>query len=279
MEKIIEISCLEHIYPDKTSVELCGLEFSVEKGEKVAILGPNGGGKTTLIKHIIGLLSSKKGNVKVFGFDPSKDFNKIRYKIGIVFQNAEEQLLGPTVIEDVMFSPLNYGYNKQIAREMSESILDRLNIYHLKDKIIHYLSGGEKRKVALAGALVMNPELLILDEPFVALDLKAQKELIKLINSISEERRMSVVVSTHDVSLVCEFADMMYLISSKNKISKKGKPSEIFKLDDELSHYNLEKPPILKLFNALKAKGIDIGNPLTIEEAANIIAGVINTRL
>lgn len=278
MEKIIEISCLEHIYPDKTTVEICGLEFTVEKGEKVAILGPNGGGKTTLIKHITGLLSSKKGNVKVFGVDPSKEFHKIRHKIGIVFQNAEEQLIGPTVIEDIMFSPLNYGYNKQIAKDMAEAILDRLNIYHLKDKIIHYLSGGEKRKVALAGALVMNPELLILDEPFAALDLKAQKELIQLINSISSERGLSVVVSTHDVGLVCEFADMMYLISSKHKISQKGRPSEIFTLDDELNKYNLEKPPILKLFNALKAKGIDIGNPLTIEEAADIIACVINTR-
>ncbi|MEI7474265.1 MAG: energy-coupling factor ABC transporter ATP-binding protein [bacterium] len=278
MEKIIEISCLEHIYPDKTVIELCGLEFTVEKGEKVALLGPNGGGKTTLIKHITGLLSSKTGNIKVFGVDPSKDFGKIRHKIGVVFQNAEEQLLGPTVIDDVMFSPLNYGYNKQIAKDMAEAILDRLNIFHLKDKVIHYLSGGEKRKVALAGALIMNPELLILDEPFAALDLKAQRELIKLINSISAEKGLSVVVSTHDVELVCEFADTMYLISSKNKISKKGKPTEIFALDDELNHYNLEKPPILKLFSALKSQGIDIGTPLTIEDAAAVIADVINSK-
>src|SRR3989339_883831 len=98
MNKIVEISCFEHVYPDKTRVEICGIEFIVNKGEKVAILGPNGGGKTTLIKHILGVLTPSKGQIRVFGSDPAKDFKKIRQRMGVVLQSVDEQLIGPTVI-------------------------------------------------------------------------------------------------------------------------------------------------------------------------------------
>lgn len=200
MNKIVEITCFEHLYPDKTKIELCGIEFIVDKGEKVAILGPNGGGKTTLIKHILGLLTPSQGKVRVFGLDPYKNFNKIRHRIGVVLQSVDEQLIGPTVIDDIMFSPLNYGYSRQEAFKLAYGIMERLDIFHLKDKLIHYLSGGEKRKVALAGALVLNPELLVLDEPFSNLDLKSQRELIFLMNDVCREKEISVVISTHDVN-------------------------------------------------------------------------------
>ena len=152
MEKIIEISCFEHVYPDKTKIELCGIEFIVCKGEKVALLGPSGGGKTTLIKHVLGLLTPSHGEIRVFGVDPYKEYNKIKKRIGVVLQNVDEQLIGPTVLEDVMFSPLNYGHSQEESKEMALKILEQFGISDLKDKIIHYLSGGEKRKVALAGA-------------------------------------------------------------------------------------------------------------------------------
>ena len=248
MTNVIEIRCLEHIYPDKTRIELCGIEFTVDKGEKVAVLGPNGSGKTTLIKHILGLLTPSNGEIKVFNINPSKNFDQIRSKIGIVMQNVEEQLIGPTVLEDIIFSPLNYGYSRRESIELAEKIMAELEITHLKSKIIHYLSGGEKRKVALAGALILNPELLVLDEPFSSLDIKSQKELINIINCFAKEKQMSIVISTHDVEMVAEFADTMYLIS-KNHISRKGSPSEIFSLDKELADYNLEEPAIAKLFN------------------------------
>jgi cobalt/nickel transport system ATP-binding protein len=276
MDKIVEISCLEHIYPDKTKVELCGIEFTVNKGEKVAVLGPNGGGKTTLIKHMLGMLSPSQGQIRVFGVDPAKDFDKIRQRMGVVLQSVEEQLIGPTVLEDIIFSPLNYGYSKAASIEMASEIMQSLEITHLKNKIIHYLSGGEKRKVALAGALVLNPELLILDEPFSGLDLRSQRELINLINKISDEKCISVVISTHDVELVAEFADTMYLISSKKRISRKGTPQEILNLKDELENYNLEEPGIVKLFNLLKEEGFDLGKPITVQEARNILVQNLN---
>lgn len=272
MEKIIEISCFEHVYPDKTKIELCGIEFIVCKGEKVALLGPSGGGKTTLIKHVLGLLTPSHGEIRVFGVDPYKEYNKIKQRIGVVLQNVDEQLIGPTVLEDVMFSPLNYGHSKEESKQMALKILEQFGISDLKDKIIHYLSGGEKRKVALAGALVLSPELLVLDEPFSGLDVCSEKEFIKLINKICEEMRISVVISTHNVELVSEFADTMYLISSKNRLSTKGSPREILYMEEELKNYSLEEPTIVKLINMLKKTGFNPKTyPINVEEAVEAL--------
>lgn len=272
MEKIIEINCFEHIYPDKTKIELCGIEFIVVKGEKVALLGPSGGGKTTLIKHILGLLTPSHGEIRVFGLDPYKEYDKIRQKIGVVLQNVDEQLIGPTVLEDVMFSPLNYGCSKNESEEMALKILEQFGILDLKDKIIHYLSGGEKRKVALAGALVLCPELLVLDEPFAGLDIKSEREFVNLINKTCAEMQISVVISTHNVELVSEFADTMYLISSQNRLSTKGSPREVLYLEEALKNYNLEEPTIVKLFHALKKTGFDYeNNPINVDEAVEIL--------
>ncbi len=269
MDKIVEINCLEHIYSDKTKVEICGIELAVNSGEKVAVLGPSGSGKTTILKHITGLLSPSNGTVRVFGVDPSKEYSKIRNKIGVILQNVEEQLIGPTVLEDVMFSPLNYGYSRKESGEMAENILSELDITHLKDKIIHYLSGGEKRKVALAGALVMNPELLVLDEPFSGLDIKTERSYVRIINDICRKKRISVIISTHNVETIADFADTIYLISSKNNISRKGTPKELFSSPEELDSFNLEEPAVIKLFNRLKENGIDVEIPTTLDEALN----------
>ncbi|OGI04250.1 MAG: hypothetical protein A2Y25_09250 [Candidatus Melainabacteria bacterium GWF2_37_15] len=271
MEKIVEINCLEHIYPDRTRLEICGIELFVGRGERVAVLGPSGSGKTTLLKHIVGLLTPSNGLVKVFGVDPAKEYKKIRQKIGVILQNVEEQLIGPTVLEDVMFSPLNYGYSKEQAEQMAEKVLSELEITHLKHKIIHYLSGGEKRKVALAGALVMKPELLVLDEPFAGLDIKTEKTYIKLIKDYSQENNISVIVSLHNVELVSEFADTVYLISSRDNAIKKGTPAEIFSQPAELQKFNLEEPVMVKLFNRLKQSGLDVKIPVNVDEATQII--------
>ncbi len=276
MDRIIEINCLEHIYPDKTKIEICGIELVVNSGEKVAVLGPSGSGKTTILKHITGLLSPSNGTVRVFGVDPSKEYPKIRNKIGVILQNVEEQLIGPTVMEDVMFSPLNYGYGAQKSREMAEKILSELDIMYLKNKIIHYLSGGEKRKVALAGALVMNPELLVLDEPFSGLDMKTERAYVDLINDFCRQRPISIIISTHNVEIITDFADTVYLISSKNNISRKGTPKELFSQPQELEKFNLEEPALVKLFNRLKQNNVDIEIPVNLDEAVNFLLAKIN---
>ncbi|MEW5819050.1 MAG: energy-coupling factor ABC transporter ATP-binding protein [Cyanobacteriota bacterium] len=279
MNKIIEVKCFEHTYSDKTTVELCGIDFVVNAGEKVAILGPNGGGKTTLIKHILGLLKpNKQGLIKVFDIDPTTDFNKIRHKIGVVLQSVEEQLIGPTVLDDILFAPLNYNYPREEALKIANEAMELLDITHLKDKIIHYLSGGEKRKVALAGALVLKPELLVLDEPFSGLDVKSQVELVNIINNISNKNNITVVLTSHDVNLVYQFADTLYLIST-NKMSQKGTPKEIFAQKELIESFNLYQPAILQLFSNLKEQGINLGSPISIEEAVEILKNTLKQHI
>src|SRR4030042_5312350 len=178
-ERIVELDCITHIYPDMTKVQICGLEFVVNRGERVGILGANGCGKTTLLKHLVGVLIPKEGRIRVFGADPGKEFPVVRARIGVVMQDVDEQILGPTVYDDVLFAPLNYGVPKAQAEALAKDVIERLNIESLRGKIVHYLSGGEKKKVALAGALILEPELLILDEPFPGLDPKSKRDLIR----------------------------------------------------------------------------------------------------
>lgn len=177
-----------------------------------------------------------------------------------------------------MFSPLNYGYSPQKAREMAENILNELGISHLKDKIIHYLSGGEKRKVALAGALVMSPELLVLDEPFSGLDMKSQHTYVRLIDDYSRQKGISVILSTHDIELTVDFADTIYLISSQNKLFLKGSPKELFCQPKELEKFNLEPPAILDLFVRLKEKNVNTEIPTTVDEAVDLLLAKLNVQ-
>jgi len=187
-ERLVEVECITHVYPDMTKVQICGLEFIVNQGERVGILGSNGCGKTTLLKHLLGILIPKEGSVRVFGMDPVREYSKIRERIGVVMQDVDEQILGPTVYDDVLFAPLNYGIPKDRAEAMAKVVIERLNIENLQGKIVHYLSGGEKKKVALAGALVLEPALLILDEPFTGLDPMSRRDLIQTLNELNREK-------------------------------------------------------------------------------------------
>ena len=133
-ERIVEIDCITHIYPDMTKIQICGLEFTVNQGERVGILGANGCGKTTLIKHLLGILMPKEGSVRVFGLDPVKEYSKIRERVGVVMQDVDEQILGPTVYDDVLFAPLNYGIPKIRAEAMAKEAIERLNIESIQRK-------------------------------------------------------------------------------------------------------------------------------------------------
>ena len=186
-DEVVRVSCVRHSYEDGTSVHLCGLDFVAMRGTRTVLLGPNGSGKTTLIYHVLGLLRAQEGLVNVFGVDPSKEWAAIRRRIGVVLQNVDEQLLMPTVADDVAFSPRQYGLPESEVHERVGNALNLLGIAELAERVPHDLSGGEKRKVALAGALVMEPELLVLDEPFEGLDPAARVSLVALI-----ERRPAV---------------------------------------------------------------------------------------
>ena len=266
-KKIVEIDCITHVYPDMTKVQICGLEFIVNQAERVGILGANGCGKTTLIKHLLGILMPREGSVKVFGMDPAKEYAKIRQRVGVVMQDVDEQILGPTVYDDILFAPLNYGVPKDRAEAMARGVIERLNIEALERKIVHYLSGGEKKKVALAGALVMEPDLLILDEPFTGLDSKSRRDLIQILKDLNREKGITLIMTLHEVELVSEATDIVYLMHGHGDLSERGTPEEIFGRFQDLESYNLEEPSLAKLFRGLKEEGLDFGNPLRVEEA------------
>lgn len=241
MTEIVKVHCLKHTYIDQTVVDICGLDFIVNQGEKVAVLGPNGCGKTTLLKHILGMLRPQDGSVEVFGKDPTKEFDQIRKKIGVVLQDVDEQIIGPTVYDDILFAPLNYGYSLKDATIKADGIIEKLGIKHLINRIPHYLSGGEKKKVALAGAMVLEPELLIMDEPFSNLDIKSQDELIEMIHLFSSDYNSTFIISLHDISLVEKIADTLYLMGQGGQLSQKGKPKEILANEALLVKYNLKR--------------------------------------
>jgi cobalt/nickel transport system ATP-binding protein len=270
-EKIVEVDCITHVYPDMTKVQICGLDFIVNRGERVSILGANGCGKTTLLKHLLGVLVPKDGSVRVFGLDPGKEYKKIREKIGVVMQDVDEQILGPTVFDDILFAPLNYGVGRKKAEALAKEVMERLNIESIQGKIVHYLSGGEKKKIALAGALVMEPELLILDEPFTGLDPTSRRDLIKILNELNKEKGITFIMTLHEVDLVSEVSDILYLMHGHGDLSERGRPDEIFGRFKDLGSFNLEEPTLTKLFKGLKKEGLDFGDPLRIDEAIDSI--------
>jgi cobalt/nickel transport system ATP-binding protein len=270
-ERLVEVDCITHVYPDMTKVQICGLDFIVNRGERVCILGSNGCGKTTLLKHLLGVLVPRDGSVRVIDVDPGKDFQKIRERIGVVMQDVDEQILGPTVFDDILFAPLNYGLGKSKAEGKAKEVMERLNIEPIKGKIVHYLSGGEKKKVALAGALVMEPELLILDEPFTGLDPISRRDLVRILNELNREKGVTVIMTLHEVELVPEVTDILYLMHGHGDLSERGTPDEIFGRFRDLESFNLEDPTLTRLFKGLKREGIDFGLPLRIEEAIQAI--------
>jgi cobalt/nickel transport system ATP-binding protein len=271
-ETVVRVSCVKHSYEDGTHVDLCGLEFTADRGSRVAILGPNGSGKTTMLFHILGLLAPQEGTVSVFGVDPSSQWPAIRKRIGVVLQNVDEQLISPTVYDDVAFSPRQYGLPESEVREAVEAALALLGIEDLGVRVPHNLSGGEKRKVALAGALVMRPDLLVLDEPFEGLDPTSRRLLIDLLARLAEERDMTIVMSTHDIDTVPEFADYAYVLQQGGRIVLKGTPAEVFARVDLMAAGNIRPPILAELFARLRAQDPSApASALTVEDAVEAL--------
>ncbi|MBI3913978.1 MAG: ABC transporter ATP-binding protein [Chloroflexi bacterium] len=264
--EIVRVHCVRHVYEDKTEVNLCGLDMLVHEDERVAILGSNGSGKTTLLYHLVGLLRPLEGDVHVFGIEPHRAFAQIRERVGVVLQNVDAQIVGPTVYDDIAFSPRSYGFSESQVGRMVQEMLAELRIAHLKDRVPHYLSGGEKKKVALAGALVFYPQLLILDEPFTGLDPQSRDELMDILNHFNQEHHLALVVATHDVDLVPRVADRAYVLSQHGIVAE-GTPAQIFAQKELLRDARIEAPILAQLLNRLDGRdGEDL--PLDVDGAA-----------
>ncbi|HEX2987084.1 MAG TPA: ABC transporter ATP-binding protein, partial [Chloroflexota bacterium] len=205
MSRIVTATNVHHIYPDGTELHYDGIPFTADRGERIVLLGPNGSGKTTLLYHLLGLLKSSHGIVRVFGVDPARHFDRIRERIGVVLQDPDRQIIAPTVKDDIAFSPRNYGLPEDEVGRRVHEVAAQFEVEPLMDKVPQYLSGGEKTKVALAGALVMRPHLLVLDEPFEGLDTVAKSELAALLSRLHAERGISIIATTHEINLIPEF--------------------------------------------------------------------------
>jgi cobalt/nickel transport system ATP-binding protein len=268
-DEVVFVSCVSHSYEDGTQVRLCGLDFVARRGQRVAILGPNGAGKTTMLFHILGLLKAQEGVVRVFGTDPAACWKDIRRRIGVVLQNVEEQILAPTVAEDVAWSPRQYGLAEEDVEERVGHAMRLLGIEDLGWRVPHNLSGGEKRKVALAGALVMEPELLVLDEPFEGLDPRSRGELIALMARLAREQGTTIIMSTHDIDAVPEFADYAYVLEPGGHIALKGTPAEVFQDADAMVASNIRPPVLAELFARLRERDATVpAAALTVDQAA-----------
>lgn len=275
-EYIVSVKDVKFTYPAGVSA-LHGVSFDIKQGERIALLGPNGSGKSTLILLISGLLTPKSGEIKVFGQKTTaKDFQKFRSRIGIVFQDPDDQLFTPSVIEDVEYGPKNLKLPDQDVHERSAHVLDKMGITHLKDRPPHRLSFGEKKKVSLATALVLKPELLILDEPTANLDLVSRRGLIDTLNELSRAGT-TIIVSTHDAEAIPELADRIVVISHGEKLVE-GKTSEVLQDKQKLEASGLEPPTIVDLFGELKAQGYIDELPLTVAEGKEALLKLLKDK-
>ena len=214
---LVQLDNIEFSYENGPQV-LDGLNFSVEDGQRIVITGPNGTGKTTLFHLVLGLLKPSAGEIRAFGrqLRTEADFRECRNRTGLLFQDPDDQLFCPSVIEDVAFGPLNQGKTHGQARAIAEETLDALGILHLKDRVPYHLSGGEKRIAALATILSMRPELLLLDEPTAGLAPKAASRLLEILHAYPAR---AIVVISHDSSFI-EGIDGIRLILDRGRLSQ-----------------------------------------------------------
>lgn len=273
---IVEVKDVQFNYPGSVKA-IGGVSFGISKAERVAILGPNGSGKSTLILLMAGLLTPLKGEITVFNEKTSsKNFQKIRQRIGIVFQDPDDQLFTQSVIDDIEYGPKNLRLPENDVKDRSRQVLEKMGIQHLKDRPPHRLSFGEKKKVSLATALVMKPDLLILDEPTANLDLVSRRGLIGTLNELNREGT-TIIVSTHDVEALPELADRVIVIN-RGCLVGAGATSEVLQNQKLLESACLEPPAIVKLFTELQSKGVVQGIPLTVEEGLRELTNLANKK-
>ncbi len=269
---IIETQRLCYRYPEGTTA-LSGVDFIVQRGEAVAVLGANGAGKTTLLKHLNGLLTPTSGRVLVAGEEITKEnLLWVRRLVGLVFQNPDEQLFAPSVAEDVAFGPRNLGLSEDVVQHRVEEALRLVGMQGYEERAPHHLSYGEKKRVAIAGVLAMEPQVLVLDEPTSGLDPAGAEELVALLRRL-RRLGMSLVIATHDVDIVPELVDRVYLLH-RGRVVAVGTAEEVFTqvLAASPAKYNLRLPYVTQLLARLREMGFEVELKLTVEEAATEVA-------
>jgi cobalt/nickel transport system ATP-binding protein len=268
---IFEIENLTHEYSDGT-LALDNITLSFERAERIALLGTNGSGKTTLLNHLNGILKPTHGKILFDGaplkYD-AKSLLELRKRVGFVFQDPNDQLFAPTVKQDVAFGPLNLGYSTEKVKTIVDEALKTVGMGQFSEKPPHFLSLGQKKRVALAGVLAMQPEVIIMDEPTSNLDPRATSEILHLLLQLNKEKGITLLLATHDVDMVPLFANKLYILN-RGKLVAEGEPKKIFSDTEMIRKVNLRSPRLTHLFEVLKKNDnlpINAELPLTIGEA------------
>jgi len=266
---LIAFNNVTHTYSndkEKDTVSLANLNIDINNGDFIAVIGANGSGKSTFAKHLNGLLLPSKGDVYVDNYN-TKDKEKIweiRKKVGMVFQNPDNQLVATTVEDDIAFGLENIGMKEQEMRKRVEWALNLVDMSNLRNREPHLLSGGQKQKVVIAGALAMHTSYLVLDEPTSMLDPKGRKEILNTIKRLNQKEKITIIYITHFMSEAAEFNKIIVL--DKGKIVLTGSPKNIFMQANLLNKLNLELPQITMLARLLSENGLNIPPNIVNEE-------------
>ena len=276
---------LNYIYGKGTAFEqyaLKDINFEIQDGEFVGIIGHTGSGKSTLIQHLNGLIKATSGKIYFNGEDiyaPGYDLKKLRQKVGLVFQYPEHQLFEVDVLSDVCFGPKNQGLSVDEAKERAKEALHLVGLdesYYEKSPF--ELSGGQKRRVAIAGVLAMKPQVLVLDEPTAGLDPKGRDEILDRVAGLREDTKMTVVLVSHSMEDVAKYVSRLMVMNAGQKVFD-GTPQEVFKPYKELEKIGLSAPQITYIVQRLKSEGVPIDDEITtVPEAARAIANLIRQR-
>ena len=279
----IEFKNVNYIYNQKTSKEtraLCDVNLKIDDGEFLAIIGHTGSGKSTLIQLMDGLLKGATGEILVDGKNiEDKDFNKreLRKKVGLVFQNPENQLFEETVLKDVCFGPKNMGLSNEEAEKKAIEALKLVEVpKESYDKSVFELSGGQTRRVAIAGVLAMDPEVLILDEPTSGLDPQGRNMIMEQVKKLHEEKGISIVWVSHNMEQVALHAKRI-VVMNDGKVAMDDTTRNIFARGDELEQMGLKVPQVTSVMHELKNAGLDVDTSvLSVEEAKNNLLKVLH---
>ncbi|GAB6168999.1 energy-coupling factor transporter ATPase [Clostridium carnis] len=281
----IKIENLTHIYMPKSPFEKVALEkvnLEINEGEFVALIGHTGSGKSTLIQHMNGLLKATEGKITVDSVDITAagvKLTDIRKKVGLVFQYPEYQLFEETIEKDIEYGPRNLGLEQEeITRRVKKSMeMVGLDYDLYKDKSPFDLSGGQKRRVAIAGVIAMEPKVLILDEPTAGLDPKGRDDILAQIKQLHEAYKMTIILVSHSMEDVGKLAERI-IVMNKGKVALQGSPSEVFKEIDILEKIGLAVPQVTYLMRALRNKGFNVSdNIYTIEQGKKELLRILNS--
>ena len=267
-------------YPGDEYISLNGINFAIEQGQFVAVLGSNGSGKSTLAKHMNAVLVPDSGKVTVFGMDTADESKTIdiRRRVGMVFQNPDNQIVANVIEDDVAFAPENLGIASEEIRRRVDEALKQVGMYEFRTHAPHLLSGGQKQRVAIAGVLAMEPDIIVLDEPTAMLDPQGRREVISTVTRLCREKGLTVILITHHMD-ECVNADRL-IIMSHSRIIKDGPPAEVFSDIALMDAEGLDVPETVRLTAELNKEGFDLpSGKLDADSFADALANCLKGKL